>query len=217
MLWNLADISKLWDSSGRDFLICNSKLNIQVGIQFNVTEKKCFVSTAFTSHPTRGSLNLASSFTCRTRPWWRWEGAAAGTRSVNLSSSHGVHRFSELFQKQIKTAVCNFSFNITLLVSTYYTNGQGHVSHNFQDWRWREHKMQIQVQITNLFKCLSTIVSRCRARVWVQVMAQGRSSSTIYVKPLQHVNIYLNSIQSCFAWHTGLIPSTSSWVWYTQP
>ena len=46
VLWNLADISKLRDSSGRDFLICNIKLNIKVGIHFNVTAKKCFVSTA---------------------------------------------------------------------------------------------------------------------------------------------------------------------------
>ena len=46
LLWNLADISKLRDSSGQDFLICNIKLNIKVGIHFNVTAKKCFVSTA---------------------------------------------------------------------------------------------------------------------------------------------------------------------------
>ena len=47
-LWNLADISMLRDSSGRDFLLCNSKLKTKVGIQFNVTAKKCFVSTIFT-------------------------------------------------------------------------------------------------------------------------------------------------------------------------
>ena len=46
LLWNLANISKLWDSSGQDYPICNSKPKTLAGFQFTVTAKKCFVSTA---------------------------------------------------------------------------------------------------------------------------------------------------------------------------
>ena len=42
ILWNLADISKLRGSSGQDFLLCNSNLKTQVGLQLTVTAKKCF-------------------------------------------------------------------------------------------------------------------------------------------------------------------------------
>ena len=40
----------------------------------------------------------------------------------------------------------NLLSKITLLVSRYFING--HVTHHFQDRCWREHKINIQVQIT---------------------------------------------------------------------
>ena len=39
---NLADISKLWVSSGPNYPICNSKPKTLEGFQFSVTAKKCF-------------------------------------------------------------------------------------------------------------------------------------------------------------------------------
>ena len=117
-LWNLADISMLRDSSGRDFLLCNSKLKTKVGIQFNVTAKKCFVSTTFTRHWTVGTWNLASLFTCRTRPCCRWEGAAFSIHEKDqLTCVEGkVHRFYRLISEwNLKWGFLNFYRNHSCL------------------------------------------------------------------------------------------------------
>ena len=50
MLWNPANISKLWDSSGQDYPTCNSEPKTLVGFQLTATAKKCFVSTADNNH-----------------------------------------------------------------------------------------------------------------------------------------------------------------------
>ena len=38
-----------------------------------------------------------------------------------------------------------------------------------------------------------------------------------YMSSFRSMSKYTSTLSTFFAWHTGLIPSTSSWVWYTQP